>query len=84
MTPIVLVQNVIHPLLLYLKGTVLENKDLQAQTPLPTPLLNNKMQTVCDGVMLDTKYRTRVGQKHFVCSINLIETFIFDRKADQY
>lgn len=50
---------------------------------MPTPLmLNNK---TLQWVIVHTKYRTtRVGQKHFVCSILLIGTFIFDRKAEQY
>lgn len=48
------------------------------------PLLNNKMQTDYDG-WYNMKYRTtHVGREHFVCSITLIETFIFDRKAEQY
>lgn len=65
---------------MYLKGTILEKKDLQVHPP---PPLLNKMQTVCNGWYY-TLHTEPMRVKNTVCIIILIETFIFDRKADQY
>lgn len=45
-------------------------------------MTKSKQFALGDKNTLNTEY-TWV-KKDFVCSISLIETFIFDRKADQY
>lgn len=90
MTPIVFVQNVIHPCVAHVsQGNSIRKHRLHPgppPTPPPpcTPLLNNKMQTVCNGwyYTLNTE-PVRVKNTLFA-ALFLIETFIFDRKAEQY